>query len=336
MKFIRQLFVFFLYTSLLSHCFEPDERLPKLKPQFVVLSNPDVYHTNSYFSLQTNTSTQKIETENWHLQFSSDDHNWAIFLNPKAKLKLHNTLLTNYNQVINSHDLSDVWWQNDVPGDRHFPVSAIGKWGDFNYQIPKSYKYVYVLRIQTDSNENYIFFQLLDAQEDKYILLCGTKGQIPDTMKINRDKNFRNVYANLVSRKQVKDLEPPRNEWDIKISLIPDSLKTWNILPISPYTRDLGLYPAIQLNDESNLLYMDTTMSFEDVRFFNSYDKAFLHTYQLPNSWIKIDFVNKIIVSPEKFSFVIKRKKDYYKLRIGELTIEENRKVKYSIWVQKL
>ncbi len=310
----------FIIVLAFSGCFEPDIRIDSPTTNEVLLTS-DVTRNQSIY---LNLSHQNVELDpfdkKWHLKFQNANNSWSIYMNPLENVAIHQTTTTNFNEVDSTYNLVGLKWLIDAPTSKG-AYPAFGSWGDFNFNIPQSYKNVYILRLKNEITATFYKVQVLDALENAYrIRYASLNSGIDQVVTINKDELFTHSFLRLGAEPVQPKIEPKKNDWDLCFTFIADSINKQGNLPFLPTINDYyGVYQALLINNDYNQIAIDSIHSFEDISFFKVQSLNFKSPDQLHNVLIEWDDVKLEATVSKKNLLVVKKKDVYYAIKSKQI-----------------
>jgi hypothetical protein len=314
-------FTYIAILLLLSSCFEPDETLPKSKILDKTIHLNTAKNQAAYLSLSELSRSYDSTGSDWHLRFENETNNWGIFLNTLSRVAIYNTKSTYFDSINESFDLKPIEWQFDISTSEGL-TPAIGDWGDFSFNNPKSFKNVYLVSWPGELSRKVYKLQILDAKNDSYHFRYGTlNGSLDQTIWLQKDEQYRFGYFSFKSNQISKEIEPKKNRWDVCFTFLSDSLSKHKNLPYLPTLEaEIGLYQGILLNDKLSQAAVDTLLSLEETDFFYAKNLPYQkqkELYSLFYSWDQD--LRKITVNTKLILYLTDGSR-YYAIRATKFT----------------
>ncbi|NNJ54545.1 MAG: hypothetical protein HKP14_00355 [Bacteroidia bacterium] len=312
---------FFLIVLVFSGCFEPDRQIAAPLANEVLLTSDVTSNQAVYLNL----SHQNIELDpfdkKWHLKFQNAKNGWSIYMNPLENVAIHQTTITNFDAVDSTFNLVGLKWLIDAPTSKG-AYPAFAGWGDFNFSTPKSFKNVYILRLKNDITAIFYKVQVLDASDDAYrIRYASLNGDIDHTVTVNKDELYTHSFLRLASEPVQPKVEPKKNDWDLCLTFIADSITKQGNLPFLPTINDYyGVYQALLINNDYNKIAIDSIHSFDEIDFFKTQSLIFNSRDQLHSVLIDWDEVNlQATISTDNF-LIVQKNDSYYAIKSQRIT----------------
>lgn len=322
---------------LVSSCFNPDEILPDVVPQNVIIDLDVKSNQAIFIDLNTLTARTNSVAQNWQLKFQNQSNGWSIYLNVLSKGGVHNTGITTYDSITENYKLSDVNWQLDVPtNEMSYP--AIGKWGDYSFSAPKSYKNVYLIRWESNGQTLLYKMQILDAREGAYHIRYGSlNGSVINSVWIPKNTDNLHTYYSLELDQVVPNMEPPKYHWDLCFSYLSDSLTSHRNVPFIPtINQDYGVYAGLFVNQITNTIYKDTLRELNEITFFNSNGLDFKTSDQLCNAFIQWNENFQQCMINDKLTLLVKNKEEFYAIKPTQIMGDAPGQFSLTLQIKKL
>lgn len=300
----------------LVSCFRPDEVLPPIAPQETTVNLSIDENQSAYIDLGSILPEYNESEPAWHLKFQNTNQGWGIYLNTLDNVVIHNTTQTDFDAVDASSFGPEVVWQMDVPTPEGLSP-ALGEWGDFSFDNPKSFKDVFLI-LWNDQDTSYLYkLQLLDATVNAYHLRYGPlNNDTTYSVWINKDSDYAHSYFSFKKHKKVQNVEPQIGAWDLCFTYLQDSIQTHQIFP-EQYTinPNFGIYNGLLVNYRTNFLYLDTTAGFENIDYFYASKLEFYKTDQLFNTFVHWDRENNALGLADELTLLLNKEDKYYAIR---------------------
>lgn len=310
----KAVYIFLVFS--ITSCFTPDEYLPKIDSEKINISLNSTESPSTFIKLGFPTGTLSKEKSNWQLRFENTADEWGIYTNPTEPIRIFNTKINRYDLInLSSIDGNTIWEYDDVKSTNI--KSAIGRWGDFDFPNPESYKDVYILNWTQDSQDYYYKFQILDADINTYHFKYGPLNETSFQIEtINKQEVQLYSYFSLVNNEQVKTIEPNTNEWHIHFSYQVDSINKHTKIPYSSTSNSsLGLFPSFELNHEHVEIFLDTLMNFEQINYINSRNLTFEKSKNSIGLFYQKDAMTSQLQSNSKQNLILRSDDEYYVIR---------------------
>ena len=310
----KAVYVFLVFS--INSCFTPDGYLPKIDSETINITLNSTEKPSTYIKLGFPTSTLTKEKINWQLRFENTADEWGIYTNPTEPIRIFNTEINRYDLInLNSIDGNTTWGYDDVKSNNI--KSAVGRWGDFDFPNPESYKDVYILNWTQDSQDYYYKLQILDADINTYHFKYGPLDETSFQIEtINKYEFQLYSYFSLVNNEQVKTIEPNINEWHIHSSYQVDSIIKHSKIPYSSTSiGSLGLFPSFELNHEHVEIFVDTVTNFEQINYVHSRNLKFEKSKNSIGLFYLKDTITSHIKSNSKQNLILRSDDEYYVIR---------------------
>lgn len=305
------------YALLLSSCFNPDEILPRTKTTETTIYQNLTEKRSSYLKLDELQSKYHASELSWHLKFQNSKDGWNIFLNCLKEVSIHNTRITDFDQVDASYFEPGLEWQMDVPTQEGLR-SALGSWGDFSFPNPKSFKDVHLISWENDSNTTRIYkLQVLDASMNAYHLRYGPlNSDITYSVWINKSSKYTHSYFSFEQNDQVHNVEPQVTDWNICWTYFQDSTHSHKMKPeeytLNPY---FGIYRGIKVNYEDNRVFIDSIAKYNDIDYFYARKQDYQEVDRLCNLFIKWNESDSTVSLATKHTLIIRNEDKFFAIR---------------------
>lgn len=254
------------------------------------------YLNQVYYSIDKNLIVSQNQRTEWDIVFDSKPGTDAIYLNSSKFTQIWKVPKHTFDDLI---DVEHAQWLWDFPCITNVNT-AVGEVID---------RTIYILDLGFDLNlghSGYIKFQIKNSTEQGYLIRYASLNNSKDTtMFIEKDAHFSKLYFSFIHNSSVS-IEPKSVEWDFLFTtythIFPDQ---------SPY-----LVSGVLINTETISVAYDTLTSFSDINinnipnyYFDDCDDVIGYdwkTYSLST--------NEYSINSSK-SYIIRRYKDYFKLR---------------------
>lgn len=310
----------YIALILLTACLSPDEKVEAPTEVMMEVSQSTATPFN-YLNLVNKTNSYQFNNKLWHLKFQSNAFEWAVFLNPLIDISVHKTSETDFEAVNADYVVNNVIeWQKDVPLKTSM-LPAIGTWGDYSFDYPKSFNTVYILKIKHDLQLEYVKIQILDAVKNNYNLRYSKLGtDDPQSILIPKEKEYTHTYFSVDGLPEVIRVEPKRDDWQVCFSYGFDSTAgKYNRRVIKQITDSIGLYPKIILNKQAVNLHIDSITRFREIDYFYAKEQEYIAYEQIINPFILFDPQNLVYYVDDRIVLLCKVGDIYIKLKATEL-----------------
>ena len=320
-----------------SSCFEPDIRINSPSPSQLRLTSDVSNNQAVYIDLSNLKTDQNPFEKKWHLKFQNAKNSWSIYLNPLENVAIHQTTITNFDEVDSNFYLVGLKWQIDAPSTKG-AYPAFAAWGDFNFEVPKSFKNVYIIRLKNDITATFYKVQILDASSNTYRLrYASLNGKIDHVVSINKDDSYTHSFLRLGEEPRQPRVEPKKEDWDLCLTYIADSINKQGELPyfptINPY---YGVYQAFLVNNSFNQIAIDSIHTFDEIDFFKIQSLSFKSIDQLHNILIDWNHQEQEAHISTKAFLIVKSNGSYYAIKPEEIIGEYPTKFDLQLTVKQL
>jgi hypothetical protein len=301
-------------------CFKEDKNLPSSPTQNISLHNDFEHNQFVYLSLDDHIQIKDNADNKWHLRFQNEEKGWNIYLNPLERTTVSKTNITDYYDVDLSFNISGLEWQTDAPTSSGI-YPAIGEWGDFSYNTPKSYRNIYILRIKNDISASFYKLQILDSKEDTYRIRYGSlNGQIDNIVSISKESTYKHSFLEIDTIPKQKYVEPPVDKWNLCLTYISDSISRNGELPYIPTINNYyGVYSTFLLNHNFNEVTVDSTHAYNDINFFLARKLHYQKLDQLNNYLISWDREEQKPIINENVTLIMKNEENFYAIKATQI-----------------
>ncbi len=309
-----------LITILIAGCFKEDNRIPPSPTNNISLHNDFEHNQFVYLSLNNNLQIKDNADNKWHLRFQNEERGWNIYVNPLERTTVSKTSITDFESIDLSFNVANLEWQTDAP--THLGINpAIGEWGDFSYNTPKSFKNVYILRVKNDISARFYKLQILDAGLNQYTLRYGTlNGDIDTVINVIKDPIFKHSFLEIDSIPFQKFIEPAIDQWNLCLTYITDSIARNGDHPHIPTINEYyGVYSTFLLNHSYNEITIDSSHEYNDIDFFLARKLEYQKIEQLNNYLISWDEEENKPTINDKVTLIIKNNDSYYAIKATQI-----------------
>lgn len=227
---MRHFLIFTILMSLLSSCFKEEAPMPREKiPEGIKISNISLgsnYATQQYYDLSTHQIISENHISDWDIAFECNDTH-RIVLNSALLVQIIDYKTIPFDSIVNPPGSENAMWRwDDRKGD--LSKTAFGNWGITGKGKVISKQHYYLIDLGSDENgtqRGYKKFRLLAYENGKYSFeyadVDGGNYHI-DELLIDEHVNF--VKYSFESG--AKNLEPPKDQWDLFFSRYRETLIT--------------------------------------------------------------------------------------------------------------
>ena len=207
-----------LLPGILNSCFKKDEMVPshprgQVKTDTVAMT--DNYKYQIYFDLASGKAVStNLKTES-DIGFGCSSGDWRIILNTADFVKVADLGVIPFGQP---HDTTGLQWKFDK-SDGNPDSLAFGRWFTISKGDTVSANHVYVVIRGLDPNGNSLGFLQIVFDSLKhgtyYFRFAGLDGLGVHSGAVAKDSSVNFVWYSFSSGGAVKNLEPPKNSYDL-------------------------------------------------------------------------------------------------------------------------
>ncbi|PKL78116.1 MAG: hypothetical protein CVV25_12630 [Ignavibacteriae bacterium HGW-Ignavibacteriae-4] len=244
---------------LLNSCFKEDIAVsPYIRGD--ITSNQidyDVYKSQIYFDLSTNSIVKTNQNDEWDLGFQAYD-NYYIRINSARDLAIQDLGQVDFDVVTEA--LAKDQYKRDVPTG-NMDSSAIGMWWEVKDGKIQSKMHIYVIdrgRNNDHSKGGIWKMMILGADESGFtVKFSELKSNVIDTLYIPRIDGYNYITMSFENNGVVNNLEPPSESWDILFTTYTElfDIPGFEIYPVR----------GVLLNDRYCKAEADSLTNFEDL-----------------------------------------------------------------------
>ncbi|MCB9241016.1 MAG: hypothetical protein H6608_07785 [Flavobacteriales bacterium] len=257
----------------LPSCFRDDQKLAELPPFIQEIQTNRGKEGQLFYSLRDKEIKSSNGIYTWDLAFSCTPGDFTILVNSGKKMGVYNTQSKTIEAAFSPEYRSYVWTYDNPSSFQD--GSAVGEWGDFNFEKPQSFGDVYILNRGFD-RYNLPFqmkkFRVDGIRGNSYEISFGdVDDKQPRKLFIPRNDSFNFVYVSLDNDGQILELEPPKWDWDFQVTTFMDTSRYSNLYTRSDsVTPQYILFDGFLLNPYKRWASFDSTNSFSDLGFFDA------------------------------------------------------------------
>lgn len=304
----------------LVSCLKPDETVvAPAEYNFTLRYSFDQPH--AFIELLTKRNTYNFKDSLWHLKFQNADESWAIFLNPLIDISVHKTSTTDYGSIGPDYVVSNpIQWQKDIPLSKSI-LPAIGTWGDYKFQYPKSYESVYILKIKNDANLSYLKLQILGATKDNYTIKFGKLTEAGGSIYlVPKEEQYIHSYLALKPLPEIIPVEPIKTKWQLDFTFGYDSITKYNQQVALNYVNDsIGLFQTISTKKADLKLAVVMSKAYPEIDYFYAKNLTYNSYEQIPNYFVKFDKQTYSYEADNKVCLVCLYKDNFIKIKAVNL-----------------
>jgi len=261
--------IYFLMLILLglTSCFKKDEQMfiieSKANQNVGTLSVENPYTIYNYYSYIDLDSLKVIKTapiSSWDLAFEASPEGWHVLVNSANGKEIYPTGSTDFTAAYSKTTVEK--WSFDASSGNP-DSTAVGKWvsgSKDNYQYTNQ---VYLIGSNNGDGTYQIrkklVFKALSESGIEFIA-ANPDETVGETITINKDAAYSNVYYSFDNPKTTLLIEPPKNKWDIVAGSYRTIIFTDDGVP-TPYTVRgvLGNYPLVKAVKVKNANFFTST-----------------------------------------------------------------------------
>lgn len=299
-----------VFSSLyLNSCFQEDVAINPQSREVVYSDSVlvgDNYDNQVYYNINSKKVISSNKGNIWDLAFECELNSHYIRLNFSKTASVANLGSIDFDTKIS---IEKQTWLYDRGGGLN-DSTACGKWWNDEQNKLVSKKELFLLDRGFQQNPNrYMKFMLLDVNQNYYtIKFANLDGSNQQTMQIEKDFSYNNVFLSFDSMKVVK-VEPPSDQWDL--------LFTRYLIFFESLNWDKYSAVGVLTNSKRVSVACDSSSKFTDISIKNIDTMHFSNRNdQIGYDWKQYNFLTAYYdIRPNK-SFVIKDIEGfYYKLR---------------------
>lgn len=255
-------------TLFLSSCFQKESKVAPIEPQIIEIETELLNRGQVYYNLSTNRIVGFNNISDWDLAFDCRAGAFNILLNNARGMGVYNTGQVEFSKKYRPFDYN--WKYDDPGGDPN--RSAIGVWGDFNYENPQSFEHVYIVHLGFDGNGKALGmrkFKIHGFSDNHYFVqFADLDNENNHTVFVPKNKDYNYSYVSFQGKGSVVTAEPPRRTWDLCITPFHDTLYSK-----SPYSIDItertGISEGVLTNRYTTMCGSIEDVPFDDLNYFD-------------------------------------------------------------------
>lgn len=292
---------------------QPDINIPDPEFQSISINAYDL--SDHYYSLSRKKIIKSCKINDWDLKFGAQKENFLVFLNTAKNMKVFKytgKFSDDLSGYVNAQGTMDILNKNKVQ-------SAIGEWGDFKFENPKSYGYTYIINLGYLNYVNefgYIKIEFLGFSDNYYFLKYAKLNESGgDTLKIEKKASRNFIHLKFKNNKaEIVDVEPDRNDWDLHFGQYGLSEFVWQdsqIIDTSYSWTDF-----IWMNPYGRLINCDTNKLYDNITFWDAETYKYISLIDhIGNKYRYLDYRDSKYKLSNKTVYVIKDlKNNIYKI----------------------
>jgi hypothetical protein len=218
MKIYTRILSVFVLAVTMNSCFKKDEMIavhPRGSVKTDTIAMTDNYKYQVYFDLASGKAVStNLKTES-DVGFECSSMGWKIILNTSDFMKVSDLGVIPFGQ---SHDTTGLKWKFDK-SDGNPDSLAFGRWFNIQNGDTVSANHVYAIDRGLDPNGNPLGFMQLVFDSLKhgtyYFRFAGLNGLSIHSGAVTKDSSVNYIWYSFTSGGAVKNLEPPKNSYDL-------------------------------------------------------------------------------------------------------------------------
>lgn len=313
-------------------CMSEEMSMKTPTPTMVTVEADTRDHTaHVYLSLKDQRIVGTHSLTGWDLAFDCREDSFTIHLNWTKGMACYNTGLTRLTEYAFNED---VLWRYE-----HYPMfnqtsSALGVWGDYSFQNPKSYGIFYLISLGYNAYGAHMGYRLLNIRHfsdsayhiefmDPLHAMESTEFQIAK----RNDRDFQ--YFTFQAGGQLIDAGIQEEDWQLMLAPFVSPERK------SPYDRqiDSAAFLSFGFFAEHGTceVAIDSSLDFDKLRYIDALQMTFNpHPATIGASWYSWDEQTQQFSCRRNLNYVVKvRSGEYYKVKMTEIERTE-----YGIYVQ--
>lgn len=274
----------FLSFALVS-CFEEDQAVPPyVPPEDVETVNIDksIYNNQIYFDFSSGTIISENLNSEWVLAFDCMESAHNIWVNSAGLWGLAHTKSKDMSADFSSE--KGLTWISDK-SDGNPDSTAVGDWLAYKDDQAQISREVMLLgQYDGISYEVQKKVQFLHVDQEHYIFLVADPAEsIPDTVELQKNTLFNKLYYSFDNH-EIKELEPPKSDWDMLFTQYFTILFTDDGIPTSYYVR------GVWQNKHGIQTALDTITAFTEMDALKALDQEFFtHQDAIGHDWKDVE-----------------------------------------------
>jgi len=306
-----------LMTWVLSGCFTEEEPILPIPPYEEDIELNRAENGQAYYSLQDRKIIKSNAVDDWDLAFSCAENDYTILLNSARGMGAHNT---NNRDFEISYPAGDYPWIFDECHGQE-DQSCLGKWGDFSFDNPQSYGFVYLINRGVDFRglpTSIYKLKIQSFEKNSYNIRIGSlDGSYQREYRIDKNDSFNYVYLSF-DREEVLHLEPHKDSWDLLFTpYTTNETSSFSPMFFTVTSRDF-ISDGILLNPYGREAASDTLSEFESIDFFDVDQYVYTDTLsRIGNVWYRWnDPVSAFTITPYNTFVVRDHNLKYYAIQL--------------------
>jgi len=311
-----KIYLLFLIGTLvfLSSCFKEDDRVPAHNPGNVktdTIAMTQYYKNQVYFDLGTGQAVGTHLKSDCDLGFECSPDGWRVILNTATFMMAADAGIRPFGQAVDTTGLK-FWYDKS---DGNMDSLAIGKWFSVQGNDTVSNQHLYILNRGMDEGGFELGFRQLSIDSLKngtyYFRLSNLNGTNQQAYAVKKDPAYNFMYFTFKFGGVVKEIEPPKNSYDLVFTQYTTLLFTDAGEPY-PY-----LVTGVLINRNAVEVAVDSVSAFESITI----DKLNGYTYSrrldyIGYEWKHYSFDLGSYTVDSKLTYIIRDTEGiYYKMR---------------------
>jgi hypothetical protein len=289
------------------------------------------YKWQAFFNLAENREIKRSLMNEWDLAFNCIDTSNIIMLNMASFMQIMDKGNVAFEEVTSA---AKPEWRGESPfGYEEIDSTAIGKWYDIVDGNVVSKNHVYVLNRGVTPVGKPIGnkkMMILGADKSGFeIRIADLNGNNDRKIKINKKPELNYICLSL-NKDEIKEIEPPSNDWDIVFTKYTYIFYEPEYIPYS--------VTGVLLNPKYTAIALDTVNSYQDITF------DLVENYQFSSKmdmigydWKDVNIETGAYTVYPWMNYIIRdRQGFYYKLHFIDYYDDEGKKGAPKFEFQKL
>ncbi|GAB1371481.1 hypothetical protein MASR1M45_15430 [Candidatus Kapaibacterium sp.] len=312
MKINSIIIVSMIFYVILQGCMPKDSPVKPFDRGDAIISQIDMEGDSKwqvFFNLNDNKEIKRSMMTDWDLAFNCDADNNTILLNSATFMSVMNMGQVAFEDVTSSKGFVP---QNEhVDGYLIIDSSALGIWYNIENDKVISKNDVFIVNRGVSFNSRplgYRKLMILGADKEGFdIRVADLNGNNDRNIRINKKEGINYIALSLVND-EIKEIEPPSNDWDIVFTKY---TYTYYVPEYTPY-----IVTGVLLNPKFTHVAVDSVNKYEEITL----DMVENYNYTNKTDIIGFDWKNYIFDSgqyvtyPWKNYIIRDRNGFYYKL----------------------
>lgn len=305
----------FLVIIVFSGCFKPDSPIVEPDSERIYINDSTLGPAQIFYSLAKRKVVKKNSIYDWDLAFDCSENGFYIKLNSAKGMGAYNTGNRNFDLDYKKYYYPFKYDAQD--GD--LSKTALGNWGDFSFDNPQSFGYVYIINRGLFEQGRKIGVKklILKGFKDGYynLLFADPDGANQFFARVPKSTNSNFTYFTFEEGGKVVQVEPALDSWDLLFTPFLDSI---NHLKYIFKMDDINaVYDGVLINSNSRMISADSARSFESInfRFLDEYNYNAKRNFIGKRFWYWDEIYNKQAVYPIPTYILKDNNQNYYKFK---------------------